>query len=133
MLLLKDKDEGDLIDCLILQHVLVPRTNDLLGLVHTHNLERMVQVRHRDLLNLQHIIRVENRLEVLRRQKLRLELIERVVVRISLVELLALDRLEHFEDGGLGVGRLLIQNVRHQFLFKVLKRHRVRINVTAEV
>ena len=122
MLLFKDKDEGDLIDCLVLEHVLVPGTDDLFGLVHANNFECMVEVSHRDLLDLKHVVRVKNRLEVLRRQKLRLKLIQRVVVRVRLVELLALDRLQHFQDGGLGVGRLLIQDVRHQFLFSKFKK-----------
>ena len=45
-----------------------------------------------------------------------MELIEAVVMGISLAELFALDRLEHFEDGSLRVLRLVIQDVGHQFL-----------------
>ena len=116
MLLLKNEDKGDLIDCLILEHVLIPGGDDLLCLVHTNYLESVIEVRHGDLLDLKHIVRVKDGFEVLRRQEQRLELIQRVVVWISLVELLAFDRLEHFKYGSLRIGWLLIQDVGHQFL-----------------
>ena len=48
-----------------------------------------------------------------------MELVQGVVVRVSLVKLLAFDRLEHFEDSGFGIGRLLIQDVGHELLFKI--------------
>ena len=106
--LLKNEDEGDFIDSIVFQHVLVSRCDDLFSLVDADDFECVIQIGHRDLLDLEHVIGVKNRLEVLCRQELRLELIERVVVRVLLAELLALDRLEHFEDGSLGVRRLLI-------------------------
>ena len=116
VLLLKDKDEGDLIDCIVFKHVLIPRADDLFGLIHTDDFEGVVEVCHGDLLDLKHVVRVENGLEVLRGQKLRLELVERIVMWVCLIELLTLDRLEHFEDRGLGIDGLLIQDVGHQFL-----------------
>ena len=76
----------------------------------------MVQVCDRDLLDLKNIIAVEDGFKVLCCEELSLELIEAVVMGISLAELFALDRLEHFEDGSLRVLRLVIQDVGHQFL-----------------
>ena len=76
----------------------------------------MIKVRDWDLLDLKHVIRIKNRLKVWRRQKLVLELIERVVVWILLVELLALDGLQHFQDGGFWIGWLVVENVCHQLL-----------------
>ena len=76
----------------------------------------MVQVRNWNLLDLKDIVAVEDGLEVLSREEDGLELVQAVVVWVSLVELLALDGLQHFEDGGLGVSGLLIQDVGHEFL-----------------
>ena len=49
------------------------------------------------------IVGVEKCIEVFSSQKLRLELIKTVVMRVLVVELLALDGLKHFEDGSFGV------------------------------
>ena len=69
-----------------------------------------------NLLDLKHIIRVKNRFEVLCCQEWHLELVQAIVMRVSLVELFALDGLEHFKDGGLGVGGLFVEDVGHEFL-----------------
>ena len=119
VLLLKDEDERDLVDGIVLKHSLVTRSDDLFSLVHTYDFECVVKVGDWDLLDLQHIVGVENGREIFRRQKLRLELVKTVVVGVYLAELFLLDRLQHFENRLLGVSRLLIQNVSHEFL-----RHR---------
>ena len=76
----------------------------------------MLQVVDGDLLDLQHIVGVEDRFKVLRSQERLLELVQTVVVRISLVELLLLNGLQHFQNCLLGVCWLLVQDVGHQFL-----------------
>ena len=76
----------------------------------------MVQVGDGDLLDLKNVVRIENRLEVLSRQECRLELVQAIVMGVALGEVLLLDRLQHLENSLLRVGRLLIQNVRHELL-----------------
>ena len=76
----------------------------------------MVHVGYRNLLDLKHIVRVEDGLKVFSVKELTLELIKTIVVRVLFAELLALGGLKHLEDGSFGVGRLIIQNVGHQFL-----------------
>ena len=120
MLLLQNENEGDLVDSIILQHALIPGLNDLLGLINTDDFERMVEVRDRNLLDLKDVVAVEDGLKVLRGEELGLELIKAVVVRIGLTELLALDRLEHLEDGSLRILRLFVQDVCHQFLHTLI-------------
>ena len=116
VLLLKDEDEGNFVDGVVLKHVFIPFLDDLLRLVDAHDFQSVVEVRDGDLLDLKHIVAVEDGLEVLGRQELRLELIQTVVVWVLLVELLSLDRLQHLQDRLLWVSWLLIQNVRHQLL-----------------
>ena len=70
----------------------------MLGLVDANDVQRVVEVGHGDLLDLENVVAVENGLEVFCREELRLELVKGVVVRVGLVELLSLDRLQHFED-----------------------------------
>ena len=114
--LLKDEDEGDLVDRLVLQHVRVALLDNLLCLVDTNDFEGMVDVVCRDLLDLEDVVGVEDGLEVLRVQELRLKLVQVVIVGVLQVESLQVHRLQHFQDGGLWVGRFLVQNVRHQLL-----------------
>ena len=116
MLLLQYENEGDFVDSIILQHVCISGLNDFLSLVNADNFERMVHVCDRDLLDLKDIVAVEDSFKVLCCEELGLELIKAVVVRISLTELFALDRLKHLKDSSLRVFRLVIQDVCHQFL-----------------
>ena len=116
MLLFKDEYEGDLVNCLILQLGLVSRLNDFFSLINANNLKRVIHVGNWNLLDLKHIIRVKDSFEIFCRQELRLELIQAIVVWVHFIELPLVDGLEHFQNGCLGIGRFLVQDVSHQFL-----------------
>ena len=107
MLLLQDKDKGNLVNGIIFDEIQVSISDDFLRLIDTHHLEGMCQITPWNLLNIQNIVAVKYGLKVFLLQELVLKLVQLLVVGISLGEVLLLHGLEHFEDGTFGVCWLL--------------------------
>ena len=76
MLLLEDEYEGDLVNGIVFEHILVTLCDDILCIINTDDFKSVVQVRHGNLLDLKHVVRVKDGFEVFSRQERRLELIE---------------------------------------------------------
>ena len=76
MLLLEDEYEGDLVNGIVFEHILVTLCDDILSIINTDDFKSVVQVRHGNLLDLKHVVRVKDGFEVFSRQERRLELIE---------------------------------------------------------